>query len=118
MIFIVDNGKNYSDHSIRFCELDLPAGFDTKIAGDAVIFTELMPYFSSDSPFIVGSASSIDWWMGQHSEVTADTLRDAIREWHRDYVDEDDRISYNQQYQAALELMKALDPKFDLIDFK
>ena len=118
MIFIIDNGKSYSDHSISFYKLDLPEGFDPKTAGEAMVFIEAGPFFNSDKPFIVGMTPSIDWWRGDHFEVKSKNLQYAIRDWHQDYVDDDDRISYNQQYQAALELMKALDPKFDLIDFK
>jgi uncharacterized linocin/CFP29 family protein len=103
MIFIVDNGKSYSDHSLTFYEIDMPEGANVKEVGLALVMLDTLPYPSSYKPFVVGVANSVDWWQGSTVSVDAQSVKEALTNF-ADYLDEDDLAEYKEELRALKEL--------------
>ena len=103
MIFIMDNGRIYSDHQITFYDIGIPAGKDVKEVGKALVALDALPFMSGDKPFVIGVANSVDWWQGSTISVTTQVVKEALDD-AVGYWDEDEIVHYKEEMTALREL--------------
>ena len=116
MIFIVDNMRQYSDHSLYFTRFDFPSPISIEDASLAVLFVH-EAHNLWDRAIIIGVADKIDWREGGSSAVlTANRLRQAVREWNSKYMDDDDRDRFRDHYLATIKVLSAMIPGYDPSD--
>lgn len=116
MIFIVDNMRQYSDHALHFVQFDFPSPISVEDASLAVLFVH-EAHNLWDRAIIIGVADRIDWREGGSSAVlTANDLRQAVREWNSKYMDDDDRDRFRDHYLATIKVLSAMIPGYDPSD--
>lgn len=113
MIFIFDNAKAYSDHSMYFYEINIPDGCTPEEVGKALVLSYEFEWPDLlVKPHIVGVADKIEWWGGSTIKVNPESFKRVIRRWTHMTVDPDVRRVYREEYEALCKIVKAIDPGY------
>ena len=114
MIFIFDNMRSHSDHSIHFYEMDIPEGVTPQEVGQAIVLR--YDYEWHDlivKPTILGIAEKIDWWDGHTIKLQPESFKTVMQHWTHRNVDPDVRRAYRDEYSALCKLVRSAFPGYE-----